>query len=365
MVAVNIQRKVPPAGEASKVLPPFLQKLKVIAETVPIDIADWSSDGQSYVVKDNERFEEVLKQHFKGSLQTFIRQLHFYGFRKLDSNTGWSFVHTKFLRDRPELVFEIRRKTRSDSTSSAVVSQVEVQQLRTQIASLQSDVDDLRAQLQTVLSAFNGCCIPRHDEKHKRLREERVFDVIPSDLNRASGIESRSKEAQPLEREDEPEVYTGKVNSKERDDVNDNSSFAVFDPLPADMEGVEDLLKASIPDERLLSCFSEELDIDNEEEFEFVATREAEKDSHMHSSRKLNSAVELVAEANELDPSTLCKVLELLKRTLKSEAQKTSKPQKGPTPGCTSTDSCTKIEKAILDGRPRTIPLRTQEVGAN
>ncbi|GBG26118.1 Heat shock transcription factor, putative [Hondaea fermentalgiana] len=143
---------------AVTVLPPFLQKLKKVAETIPGDVSTWNEDGDAYVVKDSDKFELALKKFYKGSLQTFVRQLHFYGFRKLETQTGaWSFTHPNFRRDRPELLSEIRRKSRADAQMTA--TQVEVQQLKTQVSHLQGVIEDLRSQLDSVLTVLDDAGI--------------------------------------------------------------------------------------------------------------------------------------------------------------------------------------------------------------
>ncbi len=65
-------------------IPPFLRKLKLIIQTVPSEIAGWNEDGDVFEVIDPKGFRGELSKHFKGTEQTFIRQLHFYGFTKFD-----------------------------------------------------------------------------------------------------------------------------------------------------------------------------------------------------------------------------------------------------------------------------------------
>lgn len=98
-------------------LSPFLQKLQLIVKSTPKAVASWDDEGKEFKIYNTERFEkEVLSKHFKGSLLTFIRQLHFYCFKKLNhAGNVWGFVHEKFLRDAPHLIFEIKRKTRTEN----------------------------------------------------------------------------------------------------------------------------------------------------------------------------------------------------------------------------------------------------------
>eukprot|EP00924_Labyrinthula_sp_SR-Ha-C_P001459 snap_masked-scaffold_55-processed-gene-0.16-mRNA-1 protein AED:1.00 eAED:1.00 QI:0/-1/0/0/-1/1/1/0/192 len=103
------------------VLPPFLAKLKSIAKLVNEDIAGFSSCGSRFQIRDEQYFVKyALNIFFKGKLDSFIRQLHMYGFRKsrvsffMDSNkrrvNQWCFYHPYFHRDKPQLIYLIKRK---------------------------------------------------------------------------------------------------------------------------------------------------------------------------------------------------------------------------------------------------------------
>eukprot|EP00924_Labyrinthula_sp_SR-Ha-C_P008169 maker-scaffold_11-snap-gene-5.6-mRNA-1 protein AED:0.09 eAED:0.09 QI:223/1/1/1/0.66/0.5/4/175/200 len=102
------------------VLPPFLKKLYQLVSECPPQIGNWDSEGTAFFVH-NEHFESrVLKKYFKGGLASFIRQLHFYQFKKLDhptnpnKSTAFGFKHKYFKRDSPHLMFVIKRKTKDE-----------------------------------------------------------------------------------------------------------------------------------------------------------------------------------------------------------------------------------------------------------
>lgn len=117
-------------------LPPFLKKLQAVCSGVEESIAHWSEDGGTFIVESSDAFEKELSKFYKGSLLTFIRQLHFYGFRKVDiKGEKWSFSHKCFKKDLPHLIYEIRRKTRTE-TNDGVASQLEVQALRDHVGKL-------------------------------------------------------------------------------------------------------------------------------------------------------------------------------------------------------------------------------------
>ena len=81
-------------------------------------VGGWSDAGDSMVILDAENFaSEVIPQYFKhNNFRSFVRQLNFYGFRKLraDPSAGpstpprWEFKHVNFRRGRPELLVQIR-----------------------------------------------------------------------------------------------------------------------------------------------------------------------------------------------------------------------------------------------------------------
>ncbi|EJD48134.1 winged helix DNA-binding domain-containing protein [Auricularia subglabra TFB-10046 SS5] len=82
----------------------------------------WTELGTSFVVSSVGEFSRtILGSHFKhNNFSSFVRQLNMYGFHKInrtpraqrtttDAQT-WEFSHHKFLRGRPDLLDEIKRK---------------------------------------------------------------------------------------------------------------------------------------------------------------------------------------------------------------------------------------------------------------
>lgn len=83
--------------------PLFLRKTYAMLSSCPADIACWSDDGSSIIVKDANRLaSEIIPTIFKhNKYSSFVRQLNFYGFRKLRHETNedhWEFKHPLFRR---------------------------------------------------------------------------------------------------------------------------------------------------------------------------------------------------------------------------------------------------------------------------
>jgi len=141
--------------------PIFLRKTYHMIGSCAPEIATWSVDGGTFVVKQPEVFEKtIIPQFFKHSkFSSFVRQLNFYGFRKikysdtiiidtkLEAETAdfWRFKHDKFIRGKPELLTEIRRHNSQSSTEKDKMD--EKKQPEKEITSLKSEVDILKDQI--------------------------------------------------------------------------------------------------------------------------------------------------------------------------------------------------------------------------
>ena len=159
------------------------------------DIAGWSEDGETFVVKDPQRFQEqCIPTYFKhAKFSSFVRQLNFYSFRKikyadtilidpkLEAETAnyWRFRHENFRKGHPELLTEIKRmngqkNTAKDSSKEKVApsekpdkaSKSEVQTLKKQIEAMSKNIDELTAMVQKVSV--------KQDEQEKFAEEKNV-----------------------------------------------------------------------------------------------------------------------------------------------------------------------------------------------
>ncbi|KAI0758581.1 HSF-type DNA-binding-domain-containing protein [Irpex lacteus] len=101
----------------------FVTKLyQMINDPKSAQFITWTELGTSFVVSNVGEFSRtILGSHFKhNNFSSFVRQLNMYGFHKInrtpraqrtsgDAQT-WEFSHPKFLRGRPDLLEEIKRK---------------------------------------------------------------------------------------------------------------------------------------------------------------------------------------------------------------------------------------------------------------
>jgi len=106
----------------------FIAKAYSMISQADPSTCSWSEDGTSFIIKDQGQFTELLPHFFKHrNFRSFVRQLNFYGFRKIRNESAllpsrpnnWSeFKHDFFVKDRPELLHNIKRTGTSESAAT-------------------------------------------------------------------------------------------------------------------------------------------------------------------------------------------------------------------------------------------------------
>ncbi|KAI8984737.1 HSF-type DNA-binding-domain-containing protein [Mycotypha africana] len=110
----------------------FVHKLyNMVVDTQYQHLIAWTYTGMSFIVCNITEFSrDVLPKHFKhNNFSSFVRQLNMYGFHKVNKsprghrtlaeNQIWEFSHPKFLRNRADLLDEIKRKTIESQANDA------------------------------------------------------------------------------------------------------------------------------------------------------------------------------------------------------------------------------------------------------
>lgn len=113
----------------------FPQKLWRMVNDHQLDVAiKWSEDGQSFVIQENELKLKCLGKEnnlfYTKQPKSFVRQLHLYGFRKINKN---QFSHNYFIRGHPHLLEHIKRSYKPSLSLSADSDNVENDRHNSQI----------------------------------------------------------------------------------------------------------------------------------------------------------------------------------------------------------------------------------------
>lgn len=186
-------RAQPRRRKESSDQPLFLRKTFSMINNSPVDIACWSDRGDTFFVKDPKKFaDEVIPKFFKhNNFSSFVRQLNFYGFRKVksdclistqqDDSKWWEFRHPLFERGKPHLLSEIKRAVHyGDSSNPQEVAELKCQVtgLQEKISSMNDSISELTDLVKTLMTI--GPNDPKPSLPGVFIKKEKVSDQSSS-----------------------------------------------------------------------------------------------------------------------------------------------------------------------------------------
>eukprot|EP00595_Chromulina_sp_UTEXLB2642_P001842 CAMPEP_0196762684 /NCGR_PEP_ID=MMETSP1095-20130614/2552_1 /TAXON_ID=96789 ORGANISM="Chromulina nebulosa, Strain UTEXLB2642" /NCGR_SAMPLE_ID=MMETSP1095 /ASSEMBLY_ACC=CAM_ASM_000446 /LENGTH=435 /DNA_ID=CAMNT_0042114227 /DNA_START=1312 /DNA_END=2619 /DNA_ORIENTATION=+ len=184
--------------------PLFLRKAFNMITSCPADMGGWTDRGESFIIKDPKVFaEKIIPTYYKhNNFSSFVRQLNFYGFRKVKSDNllnplWWEIRHPQFLRGEPQLLSEIKRAIHYNGEGSNVHEVTDlknqVNQLRNQVVDMNESINELSSMVSNIVLNDDSSSNMKKSNK-KRRHGAREFLPTGPELTNTSIFRSDSEE---------------------------------------------------------------------------------------------------------------------------------------------------------------------------
>jgi hypothetical protein len=205
-----------------------------------------------------------------------VRQLNFYGFRKIKSDPlrirdavedeeskFWKFRHEKFQRGRPDLLSEIRKSNHNEAAEKQEVDALkcEVHELRDKLSSMSTDMEKLASLVGSMMNSQ-----PTQDGASKKrrfmpaptpIRSTEMFDPLMQPLPVTSLPDASTARDSDLFMAEEVFPSKNEVNSLIK------ATFPGPMPAPPRQESISNASLSSVDEEILTSLFSLEPNADD------------------------------------------------------------------------------------------------------
>ncbi|KAI8885221.1 hypothetical protein K501DRAFT_246341 [Backusella circina FSU 941] len=173
----------------------FVHKLyNMVIDSHYQHLISWAYTGSSFIVCNIMEFSrDVLPKHFKhNNFSSFVRQLNMYGFHKVNKsprghrtlaeNQIWEFSHAKFLRNRPDLLDDIKRKSMEADSARR-----ENGDLQSHIVMLQSSQSDMIQQIQHLYDNFAQVIKELEETKQKQESQMETMKNMMNYISQQNG----------------------------------------------------------------------------------------------------------------------------------------------------------------------------------
>ncbi|KAI9267473.1 HSF-type DNA-binding-domain-containing protein [Sporodiniella umbellata] len=155
----------------------------------------WTYTGSSFVVCNITEFSrDVLPKHFKhNNFSSFVRQLNMYGFHKINKsprghrtqaeNQIWEFSHSKFVRNRPDLLDDIKRKALETDSGKR-----EPGDLNSQMAVMQMSQSDMLQKISQLTQSLNQVMHELTETKKTQGIQQKIIKDMAGAITKQYGV---------------------------------------------------------------------------------------------------------------------------------------------------------------------------------